>query len=103
MQADDGPHTRYTCTMSTAQETTVPLSWLVEEGMRLFAWCVQCHHHGIMDVAPLIARLGANHPIPQVADSLVCTACGARDCTVNPNWNDVDIPGAPKVFPVAPF
>jgi hypothetical protein len=55
-----------------------------------------------MDVLPLIDRLGRDFPIPEVADKLICKACGGNDFTVNPNWNDIDIPGAPKVFPVAP-
>ncbi len=88
--------------MPATQKTGVPLSCLIEEGMRLFVCCVKCHHHGLMDVAPLIARLGSDYPIPRVANKLVCTQCGAQDFTVNPNWNDIDIPGAPKVFPVAP-
>jgi hypothetical protein len=70
--------------------------------MRLFVWCVRCDHHGAMEVGPLIDMLGGDFPIPQVAQKLVCTQCGAREFTVNPYWNDIDIPGAPKVFPVAP-
>jgi len=80
----------------------VPLSWLVEEGMGLFVWCIKCDHHGTMAVDRLIERLGGDFPIPKVAGRLVCTKCGAREFTVNPNWNDVDIPGAPKCLPVAP-
>ncbi len=80
----------------------VPLSWLVEEGMSLFVWCIRCDHHGTMAVAPLIEKLGDDFPSPKVAGRLVCTRCGAREFTVNPNWNDVDIPGAPRSLPVAP-
>lgn len=71
--------------MPATQKTGVPLSCLIEEGMRLFVCCVKCHHHGLMDVAPLIARLGSDYPIPRVANKLVCTQCGAQDFTVNPN------------------
>jgi len=88
--------------MPAPNRNGVPLSWLVDEGMRLFVWCVACHRHGPMDVLPLIDRLGRDFPIPEVADKLICKACGGNDFTVNPNWNDIDIPGAPKVFPVAP-
>ncbi len=80
----------------------VPLSWLVEERMRLFVWCIRCDHHGALPPGPLIERLGSDFPIPKVAGKLVCTKCGGHEFTVNPHWNDVDIPGAPKMFPVAP-
>jgi hypothetical protein len=70
--------------------------------MRLFVWCVRCDYLGAMEVGSLIDMLGGVFPIPQVAQKLVCTQCGAREFNVNPYWNDIDIPGAPKVFPVAP-
>ena len=70
--------------------------------MRLLVWSIQSDHLGAMDVAPLIERLGRDFPMHGVARKLVCTRCVAREFTANPYWNDIDIPGAPKVFPVAP-
>ena len=70
--------------------------------MRLLVWSIRSDHLGAMDVAPLIGRLGLELPNHGVARSLVFTQCGAREFTVNPYWNDIDIPGAPKVFPVTP-
>jgi hypothetical protein len=74
----------------------------MEEGLRLFVWSIPSDHHGAMDVAPLIERLGHDFPIHGVARKLVCTRRGAREFTVNPYWNNICIPGAPKVFQFAP-
>jgi hypothetical protein len=74
----------------------------MEEDMHLCVWSIRSDHQGTMDVAPLIERLGGDFPMHGVAKKLVCTGRAAREFTVNPYWNNIDIPGAPKVFPVAP-
>jgi hypothetical protein len=74
----------------------------MEEGMRLFIWSIPSDPHGAIDVARLTERLGDDFPIHGVARKLVCTRCGAREFTINLYWNDICIPGAPKVFPFAP-
>lgn len=76
------------------------LSFLIENKIRL---AVHCNNHGcltrsILDVEPLVERLGADYPIPLVAKHMKCAACGSQDCSVNPNWNDEDVPGRPKGF-----
>ena len=69
--------------------------------MRLFVWSIPSDHHGAMDVALLTERLSDDFPIHGVARKLVCTRYGAREFTVNPYWNDIYIPGAPKALPFA--
>jgi len=41
-----------------------------------------------MEASLLIRKLGANFPIPGVAQHMKCSRCGNREVTVNLNWND---------------
>jgi DNA-directed RNA polymerase subunit RPC12/RpoP len=79
------------------------LSFLVEEKIRLFVYCVDCHHNAMLDAGPIAERLGADFPIPQVAKHVRCAACGSRHATVNPYWNDEDVPGRPILYSYPDF
>lgn len=71
-----------------------PLSSLIEINVRLFVYCVDCHHNAVIDTEPVAEYLGADFPIPQVASRMRCSHCGSRHVTANPNWSDEkDVPG----------
>ena len=80
------------------------LSFLIESKVRLAVHCnnVRCLRRSVLEVGPLVEKLGLDYPIPKVARYLKCTACGGRDCSVNPNWNDEDVPGRPKGYSYPP-
>ncbi len=80
------------------------LLFLIEHKIRLAVHCNnhECLRRSVLDVAPLVERLGANYPIPLVAKHMKCTACGSRDCSVNPNWNDEEVAGRPLGFSYPP-
>ena len=42
-------------------------------------WCKACRHHAEPDVAQLVKRYGANLPLPEWSERLVCSACGSRE------------------------
>ena len=76
------------------------LSFLIETKIRLAVHCnnIKCLRRSVLDVQPLIDKLGAEYPIPWMTKHLKCKDCGGTDCSVNPNWNDEDVPGRPKGF-----
>ncbi|MDA0368762.1 MAG: hypothetical protein O3C65_12075 [Proteobacteria bacterium] len=79
------------------------LSYLVDQKLRLTVWCIRCDHRADIAVAPLVDKLGANYPIPHVARHMKCSRCGNREITVNPTWNDEDVPGRPKSMTYPPL
>ena len=74
------------------------LSYLIEVKVRLAVHCNNqyCLYRSVLEVQPLIEKLGAEYPIPWVSRHMKYTRCGKRDCSVNPNWNDE--PGRPIGF-----
>jgi hypothetical protein len=74
------------------------LSYLVQQKLRMFVWCIRCHHHAAVEVSLLIEKLGANFPIPRVARHMKCSQCGNREVTVNPNWNDKEVSAQPNLL-----
>ena len=72
------------------------LFYLIDQKLRMFVWCIRCHHHAAVEASLLIEKLGANFPIPRVTQHMKCSQCGNRKVTVNPNWNDKEVPGRPK-------
>jgi hypothetical protein len=79
------------------------LSYLIHQKLRMFVWCIRCHHHAAVEASLLIEKLGANFPIPRVAQHMKCSQCGNREVTVNPNWNDEEVPGRPKSMRYPPL
>jgi hypothetical protein len=79
------------------------LSYLVQQKLRMFVWCIRCHHHAAVEVSLLIEKLGANFPIPRVAQHMKCSQCGNREVTVNPDWNDEVVPGRPESMRYPPL
>ena len=63
------------------------LSYLIDQKLQIFVWCIRCHHHAAIEASLLIEKLGANFPIPRVAQHMKCSQCGNREVTVNPKWN----------------
>ena len=59
---------------------------LAGKGLDVWAWCNGCHHHAVLPVAPLVARLGRNHAVPAVSNRARCAQCGSRDVETRPHW-----------------
>ena len=47
--------------------------------LRLIVWCKACRHQAEPDVAELVERYGADLPLPEWSERLVCSACGSRE------------------------
>ncbi len=65
----------------------MPLSYLRQEGLRLFVWCNRCSRNRSLDVEPLIAALGPGCAVPMAARRLRCTGCGGGDVESRPDWS----------------
>ena len=48
-------------------------------GVRLLVWCKQCQHQVEPDPVEQAQRYGAEMPVPEWRERLVCSACGSRD------------------------
>jgi hypothetical protein len=48
-------------------------------GVRLIVWCKACQRKVEPDPAEQVLRYGADMPVPDWRDRLVCSACGNRD------------------------
>jgi hypothetical protein len=46
--------------------------------VRLIVWCKSCGHQVEPDPAEVVARYGADTPVPDWRDRLVCSRCGSR-------------------------
>jgi hypothetical protein len=46
--------------------------------VRLIAWCRDCRHQVEPDPAELARRYGADMPVPDWRERLVCSRCGSR-------------------------
>ena len=47
--------------------------------VRLIVWCKACRHRVEPDPAEQARRYGAETPVPEWRERLVCSACGSRD------------------------
>jgi hypothetical protein len=47
--------------------------------VRLIVWCRDCHHQVEPDPAEMAERHGAETPVPEWRERLVCSQCGNRD------------------------
>jgi Zn finger protein HypA/HybF involved in hydrogenase expression len=47
--------------------------------VRLIVWCKACQHQVEPDAAEQSERYGAEMPIPEWRERLVCSKCGSRD------------------------
>ena len=48
-------------------------------GVRLIVWCRKCSHQVKPDPVEQAERYGAEIPVPESRERLVCSACGSRD------------------------
>jgi hypothetical protein len=48
--------------------------------VRLIVWCKGCGRQVEPDVAAMAATYGADIPVPDWRERLVCSQCGGRDC-----------------------
>ena len=46
--------------------------------VRLILWCTACQHRVEPDPAEMAARYGAETPVPDWREKLVCSKCGSR-------------------------
>lgn len=46
--------------------------------MRLIVWCLDCRHQGEPEPVELAERYGAETPVPEWRERLVCSSCGSR-------------------------
>ena len=47
-------------------------------GVRLIVWCKECRHRVEPDPADMAARYGAEMPVLDWRERLVCSQCGSR-------------------------
>ena len=47
--------------------------------VRLIVWCKDCRHQIEPDAAEMAQRYGAETPVPDWRDRLVCSQCGSRE------------------------
>ena len=66
--------------------TTTTLSMLAVAGRLVEAWCPHCGRARTLQPGPLIERLGASLPVPQVGRHLKCSRCGGRACETRPHF-----------------
>jgi hypothetical protein len=59
--------------------------------------CLRCHHEATFDVNGYADDVA----VPSFGPCMVCTAWGAVDADVRPNWNEVDHQFKPFVYPSA--
>ncbi len=64
----------------------VTLGDLASRELDVWVWCNGCYHHAVLPIAPLVARLGRNHPVPAVKDRARCGRCGSKDVETRPRW-----------------
>ena len=46
--------------------------------VRLIVWCLECRHQVEPDPAEMAERYGAEMPVPEWRERLVCGRCGSR-------------------------
>ncbi len=56
------------------------------QGLDVFCWCNRCGHNRVLATHGLIARLGAEFPVPEVGTRLRCSMCQSKDIATRPNW-----------------
>jgi hypothetical protein len=52
--------------------------------VRLIVWCKKCQHQIEPDPAEHAQRYGAEMPVPEWRERLVCSGCGSRDVDMVP-------------------
>lgn len=62
------------------------LADLIADPGELDVSCMACYHRTTMPVAILLPRYAAETPLPDALSRFRCSACGARDVDVRPNW-----------------
>lgn len=70
--------------MPARPSTLITLGELARRGAKLSLWCQMCGRHRVMHVALLIARLGRDMTLDQVAGRLTCSACGSHRIDTRP-------------------
>jgi hypothetical protein len=65
----------------------VTISHLIKEGTLLEVHCGSCRPERYLYLNPDILGLPKRMPIPEIANHLICSRCGARNSeTYNPIW-----------------
>jgi hypothetical protein len=72
--------------------------------VRLIVWCKECQHQVEPDPADMAARYGAETPVLDWRERLVCSRCGSREIDIvvtgtkrRPAWRRSDAnPGAAR-------
>jgi hypothetical protein len=59
---------------------------LVGQDVPIAAWCLDCGHHKVLAIAPLLARLNGRTAVAAVARRLSCGACGGRAIETRPHY-----------------
>jgi hypothetical protein len=47
--------------------------------VRLIVWCKECQHQIEPDPAEMAQRYGAETPVPDWRERLICSQCGSRE------------------------
>jgi hypothetical protein len=57
----------------------MPLGNAAAARVRLIVWCKACQHQVKPDAAEQSERYGAEMPVPEWRERLVCSKCGSRE------------------------
>lgn len=66
------------------------LGTMLDNDMRMNAWCFRCQKGREMDLAALVRKLGRDHPI-NISGRLRCSRCGSKETSITIS------PPAPKL------
>lgn len=69
----------------------VLLGDLRDRNVDVQCWCNRCPHHAVLTTRLLIARYGANCPVPEIGAQLRCSGCGSKDVATRPNWTSLGL------------
>ena len=64
---------------------TATLQMLLDEGIGLYYRC-RCGHSDVLPSKTLARVMGADFPIPQMSDQIMCPECGNTKVEVQPDW-----------------
>ncbi len=62
------------------------LADLARQDVPVAAWCLDCGHHRVLDVAALLNRMEGRTAVAAVARRLTCGACGGRAIETRPHY-----------------
>jgi len=65
--------------LKSAPNRPATLGGTAGAGARIVVWCRSCHHQVEPEAAAMAERYGADVPVPDWRERLVCTRCGGRD------------------------